>query len=184
MRIVRVFVASIMVVFGALALLLGLSTFGSGVDQTIEHSRAIEKSFQSASQYVVSFREQHGHLPTAQEFEAWTNTFPSKPYNPNGMWLQVDSFPEESLNKFGAAPNGSFLLVYWRGEWAEYYASWVNQTSLEFDRKKYYLLGSELADGFTLTGIALTILIGSYKIWPNKGIKLTARNSGALREKP
>lgn len=65
MKIARVFVASLMVVFGALAFLVGLLyAFGPEVKQTIEHSRQIEKSFHIASHYVVSFRKQNGRLPT------------------------------------------------------------------------------------------------------------------------
>lgn len=94
------------------------------------------------------------------------------------MRLQIDSFPEEALNKFGAAPDGSFLLVYFSGEWEEYYASWVNRTSLEFNQSKYYALGSKYADGAALMVIALVLLVAGCKTWPNKRQHMTPGFSG------
>mgnify|MGYP001481658322 CR=1 FL=1 len=176
MRTVRFVAASFLFVVGTLTLLIGLLfAFGPGAERTIEHSRELERSFQTASQYVTTFSRGRGRLPTAQEFETWADTFPPTPYtSPNGMRLQVDSFPDEALKQFGPAPEKSFLLVYWRGEWYEYYASWVNRTSLHFDQSKYYALGSQLADGSVLIVIALVALIGGRKVWPNPSFQQTA----------
>jgi len=169
MRIVRAAAACVAYMVGALTLLVGLLyAIGPGASRTIEHSRELEQSFKTASKYITSFKEKNGRMPTEQEFDAWAKAFPSKPYDsPNGMWLKVSSFPDEAIKQFGDPPKESFLLVYWRGEWEEYYASWANRTSLEFDESKYYALGSKYADGAVLVVLAVLALVGGRKMWPN-----------------
>lgn len=154
-----------------------VSILGSGVEETIKHSKEIEKSFKKASSFVSSFREKHERLPTKTEFEEWRKTFPDKPYGPKGMRLLTASFPDEAVKIFGVAPEGSFLLVYWRGEWDEYFASWGSKTSLELDESKYYFFGIKYLDGISCIVLALLVFIGCIKIWPNQTFQRTGRSA-------
>ncbi|MDH4099338.1 MAG: hypothetical protein OEV28_02035 [Nitrospirota bacterium] len=148
--------------------LLGLlSVLGFGAEETIHHNRQIEGAFQTAAKFVVSFQGKYGRLPNNEEFEIWAKRFPTTPYSsPHGMMILDSSFPDEAIKQFGKAPQDAFLLVYWRSEWNEYYASWVNRTTLQFDESKYYAFGSKLAESSILIIIALSALIGGHKIWP------------------
>jgi hypothetical protein len=177
MKIVRIVSACIAFFVGALALIFGLlHTFGPSLaSKTIEHNKQIEQSFRLASHYVSTFKETNGRLPSKQEFEDWASGHPSTPYSiPNGMWIEVKPFPDEAIKKFGKPTDGSYLLVYWRGEWFEYYASWIDRTSLEFDESKYYALGNKYADGSVVLLLGLCAILLGRKMWPNPSFQRTA----------
>lgn len=168
MKIIRIAASCIVFGAGAITLLFGLLyTFGVGASQTVEHSKELAQTFQVAASYVTSFKQKTGRLPSNQEFETWAASFPSRPYSsPYGMRLELPPFPNDVVEQFGAPPNDAFLLTYWRGEWEEYYASWVNRTSMQLDKSAYYLLGSKFADGALLIAIALAALLGARRLWP------------------
>ena len=167
MKYARILTSSLILFVGALVLLFGLLyAFGPDLAKTtIEHNRQLDKTFQEAARFVTSYQAQHGHLPSSKVFEAWTTTYPLAPYtSPNSMLLQLDSFPEEAIKEFGPSSKNSFLLVYWRGEWFEYYASWANRSSLVFEPSKYYALGSKYADGFIVIVVAVIILALGWRL--------------------
>jgi hypothetical protein len=161
---------------GIIALLLGLlSIFSSGtiVKRTVEHSRVLEQVFKEASHYVNTYKLKFGRLPTDQEFEVWASSFKSRPKSHlDAMRIQAAPFPEDSsiTKQFGQAPKDSYLLIYWRGEWNEYYASWVDKTTLQLDESKYYLFGSKYLAGTMYSFIAFFAFICGWRIWRKKSI--------------
>jgi hypothetical protein len=150
----------VLLIFVSCILALASFSVGSGksIEHTLQNSREIEASFQKAKRFMDHFQTEKHRLPSVDEFKAWTDTFPFRPYTPNGMHLQHDRFSEEAVQKFGSPPSNAYLLLYWRGEWMEYYASWADRTSLEFDRSKYYLLKSRQADAAALALASLCVL--------------------------
>lgn len=84
------------------------------------------------------------------------------------MWIMSSGFPDEAVELFGKPPKDSFLLMKWRGEWMEYYASWVNRTSLQFDESKYFFLGNKYAQALLFTLFAFLIFAGGYWFWPRQ----------------
>ena len=178
MSTIRKFAAVLAFLLAGATTLIGLLfALGDGVDRTIEHSRKIEASFARANDYIESYRRQHARLPSAAEFGAWASSFPSAPYTPKGMRLVSGSFPAEARARFGAPTDDAYLLVYWRGEWNEYYASWAKKSSLEFDPAHYYLLGSGYADGAAIAIIAMLLLLSAVKLWPKQSIPRPDRTS-------
>jgi hypothetical protein len=84
------------------------------------------------------------------------------------MHLDFGGGSHEWTEKFGSCPKNSYLLAYWRGEWMEYYASWKDQTSLEFNPATYYFSGSKHTDGAALTLLAIGILYSGTICWPRE----------------
>lgn len=66
------------------------------------------------------------------------------------------------------------MLVYWRGEWDEYYAARADRTSLELDESMYYALGNKLLDAGAMFAIAVLALVCGYRMWPNRAFHRTA----------
>jgi hypothetical protein len=176
MNTIRAFAACIAFAIGALLLLFGcLYEFGpSSADQTVEHNKQLDKSFKTAAQHIEYFKSEHRRPPTDAEFNTWASGFPLVPYsNPNGMQLSYSSFADEAIKMFGPPVAGGYLLVYWRGEWFEYYASWAKRSSLEFDESKYYALGIKYADGGVLFVFSALLILVGRKMWANPSFKRT-----------
>ena len=156
-----------------------LYTLGAdkSVSETIEHSRSIEESFQKVIAFVETQKKATGRLPTLDEFNSWVSQFsPNQVFSPKGIRLVDRSFPQEAVEKFGTPPLGSYLLVFWRGEWNEYYTSWANKSTLHFDPKRYHALGSGVADGVVITICSFLFLLLAIKIWPNHLFQRTAKS--------
>ena len=173
MTILRKIVSLGLGIVSSIGLFLGLLyTLGSGalIDSTLENSRSIDTSFNKAASYVEQFQKDHSRLPSAAEFMHWASHFPDRPYTPNGIRLEVTDFPAKSITEFGTPPPNAYLLVLWRGEWEEYYASWAKKSSLTFDKSKYYALGSSYADSAAVLCFGVLLLFAAFKIWPNLGV--------------
>jgi hypothetical protein len=166
--------------FGLVMLLAGtLSIFGQDLEHTIEHSKVIERKFKVAANYVNNHKQKFGRLPTKQEFDVWTSSFPDEPYSsssssPKDIGIAIDTkhFPDEITRLCGQPPEDSYVLDYWRGEWFEYYASWVDKSTLEFDESKYYLFGNKYLAGASYILIALLSFVSWWLIWRKKSILL------------
>lgn len=158
--------------FSVLAVLLAIlwSMSGRGIEETIQHSREIERSFASASAFVEGIKQSQGRLPNEAEFSGWADAQPDKAYSPKGMLLLTspDRFPPEVLQRFGSPTQPGYAFQYWRGEWFEYFVSWANASTLEFEAKKFYLFGSPVADG--LAALAASIALGfvACRLWPRR----------------
>ena len=159
---------------GIVMLLSGvLRIFGPGLEQTIEHSKVIERKFKVATSYINTYKLKTGRLPSSKEFKIWTSSLPSEPYassSPKDIDFQIGQYSEDITKQFGQAPKDSYLLIYWRGEWDEYYASWADKTSLEFDESKYYMFGSKYLEGTVVVLIALLTFVCGWLIWRKKSM--------------
>ena len=178
---VRILVSFFSLLVGAFSLSISVVyTFGPDLAKTtIEHNLQLKNTFNEAAEFVATYQAQQARLPTSQEFEAWAATYPSVPYtSPNGMKLQLNSFPDEAVHLFGPPPKNAFLLVYWSGEWFEYYSSWANSTSLVFEPSDYYLLGSKYAGGSIAIVVAILTIVMGWRLWPNKALKWGASFAG------
>jgi hypothetical protein len=158
--------------FSILAVLLAVlwGTSGRGIDETIQHSREIERSFAFASAFVEGFKRGQGRLPNEAEFSAWADAQPDNAYSPKGMLLLTspDRFPPEVLQRFDSPSQSEYVFQYWRGEWFEYFVSWANASTLEFDARKFYLFGGPVTDG--LAALAASIVLGflACRLWPRR----------------
>jgi hypothetical protein len=159
--------------FAALTALLVLGAFifgfsGGGVDKTIQHAHEIEKSFSLALAFIEDFKKTNGHLPSESEFTAWADTQPDRAYSAKGMRLLTtqSQFPEEVVKRFGSSPQDGYIIEMWRGEWFEYFASWANASTLEFDAKKYYFSGSAFVDGLLILALGIVVGFLSRLLWP------------------
>jgi hypothetical protein len=181
MKFIRIIAActSFMLALVALitSLLMGCGSLPGSIDRRIDHSieksRHIERSFKLAAKYVNDFKNRNQRLPTIQEFDLWIkNAPPDFDVGFGRLWLET-TIPDEAIKKFGPPTKDAFLIGFWRGEWYEYYASWVDRTSMEFDRSKYYFWGKKYAEMALFIGLAiLTAVLGligmvaGRKLWP------------------
>ena len=155
-RSLRLAAAAALLLGGAAAALFGaLCAFGPGFERTIARSREIERTFQETARVVDAYRARHRRLPANAELGS------------DAMSIQDGAYPAEAVRRLGAPPKGSYLLVYWRGEWEEYYAPWSGKSTLNFDESKYYVLGSKRADGGLLLGAGLLLLWLAKKLFPS-----------------
>lgn len=159
--------------FAALTVLLALGAFifgfsGGVVEKTIQHAHEIEKSFFLAAAFVEGFKKAHDHMPTESEFTAWANTQPDRPYSAKDMRLLTSQsqFPDEVIKRFGPSPQDGYIIEMWRGEWFEYFVSWANASTLEFDAKKFYFSGSAITDGLVILLFSIVLGFVSRRLWP------------------
>lgn len=159
--------------FTALTVVLVICAFifgfsGGGVNATIQHAHEIEKSFSRASAFVESFKKTNGHLPSESEFTIWADTWPDRAFSPKGMRLLTSQrqFPVEIVKRFGSSPQDGYIIEMWRGEWFEYFASWANASTLEFDAKKFYFSGSAIFDGLLILLLSMGVGFKSHLLWP------------------
>ncbi len=162
-------VAVLAVVLVCVAIIEALPWNGSIIDHTIQSAHQIEKAFSEASTFVDGFAQSHGRLPTETEFSEWAATQPEKAYSARHFQFITSQtkFPAEVIDKFGKSTDDGYVLECWRGEWSEYYASWVKKNTLELDPRSFYLLGSSIADGIALFAISLLVGIIAKAIWPS-----------------
>jgi hypothetical protein len=177
--ILRKVIASIFAVLALLSVVIAI-IFGSSsriVEQTIQNSHEISKSFSLASGFVERFKSEHGRPPYENEFSDWAKTQSGGVHSVQNMEIMYfqQQFPPEVIEKFGSPPIDSYIIIYWRGEWFEYYASWVNASTLEFEAKKYYLLGSALVDGLAIFSFSAILGVLARYIWP----RTTQRSIGS-----
>ena len=175
MQVIRSFASLLLAAVAALAILFATTALRStwSIDATIAHNREVEAAFGQAVEYVNTFRKNNGRLPSAAEFKTWNSTYPSRPYTPNGMWLEVAPFQAQAIERFGRPSGDAYLLVYWMGEWEEFYASWVGRSSLNFDPAAYSILGSNFADGTAAIAIGILSLLAAWRMWPDPSFKRT-----------
>lgn len=107
------------------------------IERTIQNSREIESLFKTATNFVDEFRDKHKTYPNNDHFREWSNAFPELVRSPRYLNYFTNDFPDEAIDIFGTPSGNSFLFQYWRGGWNEYYASWVNLSTLSFDREDY-----------------------------------------------
>ncbi len=154
--------------FSALfAIVFILGAFSGIAEDTIQNAREISKSFSLASGFVERFKNEHGRFPYENEFSEWAKTQPENIslHDMEIMYFQ-QQFPPEVIEKFGSPPIDSYIIEYWRGEWEEYYASWVNASTLELDVKKLYFLGlPPFLDSLSLFVLSLVLGAIAYFIW-------------------
>jgi hypothetical protein len=94
--------------------------------EDVARDRAIEAGFRSGDSFARAFRARHGRLPQHDEMHAWTRArnFPAE-YS--DMYLSADSCGDESFRKGDA---DEYILVVWRGERFECFASPSGATTL------------------------------------------------------
>jgi hypothetical protein len=163
------FISAAIALFSALIAIIILTS--STVEDTIKHSHEISKSFLLASDFVERFKAEHGQLPNEKEFSQWAATQPSKGYSARNMQIvtSAQQFPAEVIDKFGVPPGSGYIIELWRGEWNEYFVSWHSASTLEFDRSKYYFLGSAVADSLAIFAFSAVLGVLSRYVRPRTG---------------
>jgi hypothetical protein len=57
-------------------------------------------------------------------------------------------------------------LSFWRGEWLEYDPSWSPESSLIFDKSRYFFLGSAVADAMAAVVPGILLLVAARALKP------------------
>lgn len=101
------------------------------IPHTVENGREIEKAFSAASSWVDSFNQIRGHLPSSEEFAAWTSSQPDNAFKDMRLLAKQPEFPSQVIKSFGQPAANSYVLETWRGEWFEYFASWAHASTVD-----------------------------------------------------
>lgn len=134
----------------------------SSIAYSIAKSRSIEASFDEGARFVESFRQEHAHLPSRDEFDEWWSAMHK---NNHLLWIEAPPQSAEALAKLGPPSADGYLLVCWRGEWAEYFASWSKSSTLVFDPSRYYQFGGPLQDAVAYIALVVAMVIAGALIW-------------------
>jgi hypothetical protein len=158
------FACALGAVYSALA---ALSTALSlpGIEDTIRRNREIASVFDAGAQFVDHFRHSYGRLPIV-EFQEWVNAQQGHLSDARFLSIHTTRFPAEIRNRFGTAPQSSYVLSYWRGEWFEYYASWTEGSTLSFDVSDYYPFGSQALGTVIASLIGILLAGAAWVTWP------------------
>jgi hypothetical protein len=138
----------------------------SGVESTIESSREIAATFGSAHAFVEGWRSDTGNLPTEAQFQQWASGQSERVYGPHGLSYSTKTYPAEVAGHYGPAPPDAYLLSVWRGEWFEYDPSWSSDSSLIFDKSRYFFLRSATADAAAAAGLGASLLLMARALKP------------------
>jgi hypothetical protein len=170
MRLLRKGVGFVVGVAGLAAAAAGIVVFSSAdaIQETLSHSREIQRAFTSAVRFVEVWQKAEGRLPSASEFVTSRSQQADETYGVQHIELSTRDFPSEVTARFGSPPEGGYLLTFWRGEWNEYYASWADRSSLSFDPAAYFFFGSKRRDLFAFGTAAITLGLAALAIWPRR----------------
>ena len=148
-----------------LAMAAILAASDEDVEQTIANSRQIESMFTTVASYIDDFRKKEGRFPNVAELDYWKHAQPRDAYSVHEVFLESPGISKDLIQQHGMPPQGAYVLAYWRGEWFEYYASWARKTTLVFDKRSYYVLGSSIADGLAIATFAVLLLVLAGWLW-------------------
>ena len=175
-KILSLIAAMFSLFFLLIALALNPSTNAEGIKETIAKNRTIETVFLETANYVDEFNAVNARLPTADEFEGWSETQPKKWPSTKNLFLETNPtyiqhrlyepyYDIDKTEDFGIPPDGSYILGLWRGEWFEYYISWKSTTTMSFQAADYYMFGSALKDFLFVIFLFLISTITSIWLW-------------------
>jgi len=132
--------------------LLAYGSFTLSSNQPQKNEKFKEENLKPAVIFINNYLENNKRLPTNEEFDKWQMEYFSLdeeiPINPkidsliktNPQWaLRIDyytspkSFPKEVNENYGKNNSkNSYVLSTWRGEWDEYYVSWINYYTTDY----------------------------------------------------
>jgi hypothetical protein len=160
----------------SLFLLMSLDAF-FGSDRQRNADRRINMVFTQASNYVRDFENVQGRLPLQSEFADWVN---AQSHAERGtIFLRDVSYqlgipPQELVDAMGAPVTSTYYLSLWRGEWFEYYAPWVQRSTIEPSDLKWYLTTHFFMGAVFLTiGVGLLLLCRVLALWSNRRMQPT-----------
>ena len=133
-------------------LFMGFGLFSSSIKQPQKDRDFKEEYLKPSVVYINGFLNNNSRLPTNEEFDKWQMEYFSLnkeiPINPridsliktNPQWaLRIryytssKSFPKEVIENYGKNDSKySYVLSTWRGEWDEYYVSWINYYTTDY----------------------------------------------------
>ncbi len=136
-RMLRLIGLTGVAVFGLLAVLLV-----SALPDEVSRNSTLVESFSSAASWIDDFNKANGRLPYTYEYSSWTASKPEVVYGIRSVELVTPSTSAEFYREAIAAlgePNtsNSYVLSIWTGEENEYYASWVNKSTVD-NSSRYY----------------------------------------------
>lgn len=170
MKLLRKGTAVVLGAAGLATAAAGLIVFTSSapINETIAHSRKINRTFTNGVKFVEEWKKAEGRLPSASEFVKWRSQQPNETYGAQHLEFSTRDFPPEAIARFGSPTEGGYLLTFWRGEWNEYYASWANRSSLLFDPAAYFFLGSRWRDLIAFGTAAVFLVLAAIVMWPRR----------------
>lgn len=122
------------------------------INQPKKDKKIKEDNLKPAVIFIDNYLEKNKRLPTKEEFDKWQMEYFSLEkeisinnkidslIKTNPQWaLRIDyytspkSFPKEVIESYCKNDSkNSYVLSIWRGEWDEYYISWINHYTTDY----------------------------------------------------
>ncbi|MCB0415419.1 MAG: hypothetical protein KDD50_13875 [Bdellovibrionales bacterium] len=138
--------------------ILGFLYFSFGIfvgmssGDAIRNSQKILDDFKRTASFIDTFKKSNLRLPTQAEIEIQFG---------ENYSISITDFHDIEKPKFlMLKPADSYILHYWRGEWAEYYAGWNQQTTLSIKESDYYPFHSPILAVIVVIASLLICFIG------------------------
>jgi hypothetical protein len=106
--------------------MLGIMVLASTPGQMIKDKMFIEDKIIPSIIIVDDFKKKHNRLPTKSEFDslALSEHLGTRIITSN---IELVNEENDELHKYKIPDSDSYVLAVWRGEWNEYYVSWLNK---------------------------------------------------------
>ncbi len=110
----------------------------------VSRNNVLIESFSSAASWIDDFEKVNARLPSANEYSLWAASKPEHGYGVQSVKLLNPSssgFYREAIAAFGEPNTGNgYVLAIWTGDENEYYASWVNKSTVDNSLRYYGLI--------------------------------------------
>jgi hypothetical protein len=103
---------------------LGIMVLASTPGQMAKDKMFIEEEIKPFIIIVDEFKRKHNRLPTKSEFDSLSQHPGTRIITSN---IELVNEENDELHKYKIPDSNSFVLAVWRGEWNEYYVSWLNK---------------------------------------------------------
>lgn len=127
------------------------------IDYSFKRDLEIYQNFLETSQIIDDHIKKHGKLPDEQYIENYT-LIPQKWLGQQDSNWSQDPFFRKIQSRKTSNPN-AYVLMMWRGEWSEYFASPSQETSVARSKSEYYVTGSRQLDGAIYGTTSLLMLL-------------------------
>lgn len=171
MRAARVIFAIALLLFGALitALSVHMAIRDDQVVRAVSRNHVIEAHLRKSAAFARELIESEGRIPTHDDIERWKREDPNSARG--ATWFLGLPFEAEVTEIFGhpsQVGKQPFVVVLGRRGAREYYASWTDTTSLDFNPSKYYILGNRYAQLGVFGAVSAALFGLAYLVWPRK----------------
>jgi hypothetical protein len=133
------------------------------LQHTLDNSRQILSSFQTASRAIDTYRARAGVLPDHLAFGRLGGAYEVNLLDPASS--DFSKCCADAVRALGVPPKQSYVLEVWRGEWIEYYAPWSGKSTLTLDPNDFAVTGNLYGDIAAMLIFTAFFTYGARRAW-------------------